>query len=184
MLMAAATCLLTGLFAFQPAQAEFVFSPTFSYRQDKIETSSGTTDQKETILNFRMLYQLGGGLAVGGLYSMDTVDSGDGQTEKATAYGPSIGFLPQGPGFNLIGTYLVFAEREYKQSSSMIKYKDGKGMQIDVGYALMVGKFGLGPQLSWRSIEYKKVQLNGGTDSSTTLKLTEIRPMIALFFSF
>ncbi len=184
LLLAVAIGTLSSLFMALPAQAQFVFSPTFSYREDKTETSAGTSDRKETVFNFRMLYQLGGGLAVGGLYGIDTIDSGGGSTEKATAYGPSIGYLPQGAGFNLVGTYLVFAERENKSSSSTTMYKDGKGLQIDAGYAMTVGSFGLGPQLTWRSIEYKKVQVNGGTDSSTSLKRTEIRPMIALFFHF
>jgi hypothetical protein len=175
--------LIMLVFGYSNVQAQVVFSPTFSYVEEKQETESSTSRSRETRIDLR-LGLLSDGFFIGALVNSETVDNGGGTTEKGSGIGPSIGLIMHG--FNLIATYhALMVEREYKQTSSTTKRKDGSGLQVDLGYSMDIGSgFGLGPQISWRSIEYKKHVSGSGVETEDKLKITEIRPMVAMFFTF
>jgi len=162
------------------ASAEILFSPTLNYTETKVE-NPGNSKVRSTAIDLRLGYVGGSGLYLGGLYNTETIDDG-GPKDKKTSIGPSVGWV-HNSGFNLIATYHVF-NTEYEVNGGAQKFTEGKGPQIDIGWLFKMGSmFSLGPQFTWRSIEYGKVESGGvKVDSDTTI--TEIRPMVAFGFQF
>lgn len=176
-LFAAVIGLSATLFT-QAAQAEIFFGPNFHYREEKVETGGSTAKLNVTVIDARLGYVLPAGLYVGGLYNTETTKSGSFE-EKGSHYGPSVGYVTKN--FNVIASYYMGGERSY---TGGVKRIEVSGPQVDLGYMFDLGSGTLlGPQLSWRSIEYAKVKANG-LEAADKYKLTEIRPMIALAFMF
>lgn len=92
--------------------------------------------------------------------------------EKSNAYGPSIGLF-FGPGFSIIGSYLLGATSD--------DFKDGTGMQADLGWRSELGRgFFMGFKLSYRSVEYTKHK----TFTDVKLKEAGMAPYVSLGFLF
>lgn len=175
--------ILTGLIilvATSVASAQIVFAPSFSYFTQKLEDNGTTTsDTKMTFYDFRLGYLHSSGLYLGGMYSMTNFDSGSGG-QKGFAAGPTIGFSHYS-GFYALFTYFLMAEQDLDATT---KYTDGMGPQVDVGWAFPVtAMFHLGPQITYRSISYDKIDVNGSSQTADAT-WSNIIPAINLWFNF
>lgn len=177
LLLTSILVLITSLGA-PAAHAGIIFGPAFSYSETKVESGSTTSKVTETIFDLRLGHRWASGMYIGGIYNDETTKSGSSQ-EKGKHYGPSFGYV--GTNFNIIGSYFLAGERSY---TGGIKRTEVSGPQIDLAYMFGISSgLSLGPQMTWRSIEYKKIQASG-IEVDNTYKLTDIRPMIALMFAF
>lgn len=153
----------------------FLLGLDLSYAQGEAEvkTASSTVKSKSTVTSYdvNLGYVSAMDLYLGVIYS--TANSEDELSTKteASIYGPSVGFF-FGPGFSIIGSYLLGGKYE--------TYKDGTGFQADLGWRSELGKgFFLGAKMSYKTIEYKHK-----TDSDTKLKESVVKPYISLGFLF
>ena len=160
------------------ASANVVFSPSFSYMTEEIE-QAGTTVREltKTSYDFRLGYLHPSGLYLGGMYIMTSRDDGN-YNEKGFAVGPTVGFSHYA-GFYALFTYFLMAENKVAADTT---FTDGMGPQVDIGWAFpLTSSFHLGPQITYRSITYDKVD-PGAVALETTQ--TEIVPAINLWFNF
>lgn len=178
-----------GLLFGSTAHAEFGFSPTVHYSQNKItdEVSGASTTSSDSVyqtLDFRIGYIAPAtGLWLGGMYTMERATVSTNSEFSGSGYGPSVGFLRNG--FNFIGTYVLSAERTYTNSGVTTKYRDGKGYQLDFGYYFLITQgFGLGPQFTYKTIKYSKTQVGAAAETSDTRDVTSLEPYLAFFFLF
>lgn len=161
------------------AQAELILSPALSYEERKIEDASGTTKTTETTVDVRAGYSYPGGFYIGGIYNSENTKIDASYDEKGTHYGASVGYVSKT--WNMIGSYIFGGERTY---TGGVKRIDVSGPQVDLAYMFdLSGGAMLGPQLTWRSIEYTKVEF-AGVKTDSKYKITDVRPMIALMFMF
>lgn len=172
--------ILLGLFilvATSVASATIVFSPSFSYMTEKVEDTGVTSSEyTKSFYDFRLGYLHSSGLFLGGMYSMSSYDAGFNQ--KGFAVGPTIGFSHYS-GFFALFTYFLMAESDIDATNTMT---DGMGPQIDIGWAFPItSMFHLGPQITYRSITFDKVD-----PGSTSIDITrsDIVPAINLWFNF
>lgn len=165
--------LFVGVKAQAAGAGEWLFSPAIYYYSSKTKGGSESTSQK---IHARVGYKFGDLLYGGGIYQTEKNTSGGSTTNEWTGYGPSIGLV--GKNFFGILHYLFNVETGAPGGTKLI---EGTGPQIDIGYQLELNStFGLAPQLTYRSITWKKTSGGGTTDSG----LTEIYPMIALVVHF
>lgn len=165
------------LFAFlESARAEIFLGPSLYYLDTKEEVAGTTTKATSTIVDVRIAYLSPGGFMLGGIYESDTYKSGSYQ-EKASIYGPSVGYVTKS--FIGVASFYMAGERTYTGGT---KRTEPSGPQIDLAYVYEIGSgFSLGPQLTWRSLEYAKLK-SGGAEVEQKYKSSMIRPMIALSF--
>lgn len=161
------------------SQADIIFSPAIGYTTDKQEVDGTTTvDTARKAYDFRLGWTHNSGLYLGGLYTMTNTTSGDDE-DKMTGFGPTLGYV-HSYGFYALFTYFVSAE--YKTDTS--KYVDGMGPQIDIGWVFpLTGNFYIGPQMSYRSVGYDKVEVSG-TSVATDTTHSNISPYLTLWFKF
>lgn len=168
--------------ASQAQAAEWVFSPAFSYRTEKIKDTTGgvvttSTDTSNFTADLRLLYAVSGAVYFGGMYKIIKNTSFSTDT-TGTAAGPTLGFSTGG--FSMFATYHLMGD--YKTTTT--SYSEGKGLQLDFSYHVMVGgNFGLGPQISYRDVQYAK-NTTGGVTSSDSHEVSTWDPYIAIFFVF
>ena len=170
------------LFIAPKAQAQWLFSPTFTYESSEVKPDSGAaTKQTFTAIHARVGYILSNRFYVGGIYEQETWNSGGTFSPKITGFGPSVGYVSE-KGFNVILHYLYGAQ--YEQSTTF-KRTAGAGPQIDVGYSFELNStFALGPQITYRSVTFSKSETNGVENDDDKITYTDLRPMIALFVKF
>ena len=173
---------IATLLASNIAFAQLVISPGVGYYSSDVESTQGitaNTERTETRIDARVGYVLPMGLYLGGMYSHNNVDFGvaDG---TGNLMGPTVGYYSM-MGFYTLLTYHIVGEFEFDASS---KITGAKGPQVDVGWIFPISAyFGIGPQITWRSIEYDKVE-GGGTSVDTDYKDTSIAPYVSLWFMF
>lgn len=177
-----ASLLLFGAALPQAQAAEWVFSPALSYRTEKVKDTVGgvvntTTDTSNFTADLRMLYAVSGSVYFGGMYKIIKNTSFSADTTGSAA-GPTLGFSTGG--FSMFATYHLMGD--YKTTTT--SYTDGKGLQLDFSYHVMVGgNFGLGPQISYRDVQYAKYT-TGGVTASDPHEVSTWDPYIAIFFVF
>ncbi len=163
------------LFAMNAAKAEIIFSPAVSYLSSKVEEGGATIIDGSTIfVDARLGYLMPNGLYLGGIYAIENNDA-------ASSYygGASVGFVSGG--FSLIGSYFLLGEYD---PDGDLKYTGATGFQGDISYAHMIASnFAIGPQISYRSVEFDKRD-NAGTETDSDRSDTQILPMINLWFVF
>lgn len=170
---------LIFLVATSVASAQVVFAPSFSYISEETEISGAQGEDNKTFLDFRLGYLHSSGLFLGGMYAM-TNFSNTSDSNKGYAAGPTLGFSHYS-GFYALFTYFLVAEQD---RSSTQTFSDGMGPQIDIGWAFpLTAMFHLGPQISYRSLTFDKVD-NSGVSTSEENKLTYFMPAIVLWFNF
>jgi hypothetical protein len=158
------------------AEAEIVFSPSVSYFKTKDESNGATAGESEVkAYDFKLGYLDGSGLFLGGMYSMISYDDNDGK-----AFGPTLGYSHYS-GFYALFTYFLVAEQDISATQTLV---EGMGPQIDVGWVFPITRmFMIGPQISYRSISYDKID-NSGTESTLDYSRSQIMPYISLWFRF
>ncbi len=172
--MKALVCLVSFLLLTTVSQAAVVFSPAVSYLSFETEEGGVSSESSVTYVDARLGYILPMGIYLGGMYAIEN-------NENNSSYygGLSVGYYNSG--FSLIGTYHLLGEYDPDGAS---KYTGASGIQVDLSYAFMVASnFALGPQISYRSVEYDKLEVSG-VEFDSTRKETQILPMINLWFMF
>lgn len=163
------------------AQAEIVFAPGVSYFKTEDEVS-GTSVSEITMTSYdlKLGYVHHSGLYLGGMYQMSKRSFGAGSNDKGYAAGPTLGYSHYS-GFYALFTYFLVAEHDY---SAPTKLTDGMGPQVDVGWVFpLTHMFFIGPQLSYRSIGYDKIESPTGS-ADTEFTRSDILPYISLWFRF
>ena len=173
--------ILLSLVIATPALAAFVFSPNVGYySQEREETLPADSSYKTTELRLdaRIGYILPMGLYVGGMYA--STNSDDGTTNNGgSMIGPTIGYYSM-MGFYSLFTYHIIGELE----EGVSKYTGAQGPQADIGWIFPISSFfAIGPQLTWRSIEYDKLE-TAGVSVESNRKDTSIAPYVSLWFMF
>lgn len=163
---------------FPLSSAELIFSPSLFYKTFE-DDYSGTKDEiTETYYDVRLGYVLPSGLYFGGIYSGMTRDRSNNEY-KRSSYGGSLGYYQAG--WFLMLHYFITSEYEIAADT---KYIEGSGFQGDVGYWFnMASQFYIGPQLSYRTLSYDKIESNG-VEASSDLKSTDLLPFISLALIF
>ncbi len=167
-----------------PALAQFVISPGVGYYSDKQDQSTpGVINQEttETRLDLRVGYVLPMGLYLGGTYahtSQEACGGGVCGDNSGSMMGPTIGYYSM-QGFYTLLTYHIMGEM-----GDTTKFTGAQGPQVDFGWVFPLSSFfAIGPQITWRSIEYDKIE-SGGTTIDTDYKQTSIAPYVSLWFMF
>jgi len=142
-------------------------NPAFSYRTEesttKLEFGELRTKGTHTLLNVGLGYGLGNGLLVGLKYFSDKLESSidtsfnnnnsDPAIYQTTAIGGSVGFMVDELSF-FVSIMAVQAPKKVDGPND-VEYADGSGTMIDGIYFADMGSWFLGPQLTWRSFDYK-----------------------------
>jgi hypothetical protein len=163
------------LFSSLGAKADIVFAPGISYIKATNETTTASTDTDLTTYDLRLAYLAPSGLYVGGMYSKMTYGDYDGYSVAA-----SLGFRHYS-GFYALFNYHLTGEMDRTATTTMT---DGMGPQIDLGWVFpLTHMFFIGPQMTYRSINYKKLD-SGGTTSDTDITRSYVMPYVSLWFEF
>ena len=167
------------LMAASVSYANIVVSPGVSYMSDKTDRTTPTVESGEsqqTLVDARLGYILPMGLYLGGMYSHIGSDNAN---SNGNMMGPTVGYFSSTTGFYTLLTYHISGE-----FGDTVKYTGAQGPQVDVGWIFPVTRyFSIGPQLTWRSIEYSKIE-SGAVSVDTDYKRSTIAPYISLWFMF
>lgn len=168
------------------ASANFVIAPGLGYYTQSDEATQPallTTDTETTELraDVKVGYILPMGLYLGGMYAhigQEVCSGGTCADSSGFLVGPSIGYHSL-TGFYILGTYHIMGEQ-----GDTLKLTGGKGPQVDLGWVFPISTYvGIGPQITWRSIEYDKVE-SAGLSQDTDYKNSSIAPYVSLWFMF
>lgn len=175
-ILAFAVFLVSGAFSLQSLAANsngvLVSANIFMYNNQVEQSPGGESKSNTSIYDIKAGYLSGNGLYLGGIYTLRSAETNSGSVD-GNALGASIGYVGAS-GFYLKGHYLLSAEYD--------NLKEGTGFQADFGYLTNItSSFFVGVELTYRSIDYKKVESSPGTDS---LKITETFPMLTIGFIF
>ena len=137
-------------------------------------TGTETKSENKTVLYDIKLGSLSGsGFYWGGLYSSRTTSVLNANGENGSAMGASIGYFGAA-GFFIMGHYLV--------SATYGEYKEGSGIQADLGYKFDIGSgWLLGGELSYRNITYKK---NDTVANLESYNVADVLPMLSVGYVF
>jgi hypothetical protein len=156
-----------------------LFDLNLYYGTSKVDdVNSGVTthqsDGKSAIYDVKLGYLTGSGLYFGGIYTSRSDSALDASGTSGSAMGGSVGYMGSG-GFFIMGHVLTGATSG--------EYKEGTGMQVDLGYKAGVGNgWLLGAELTYRDITYKKNASLAATFESH--QVTEVMPMISIGYMF
>ncbi len=158
------------------AQAEIVFAPAASYLKIEDEVEGVAAGESElSSYDLKLGYVHASGLYLGGMYQMSKRND-----DKGFAAGPTLGFSHYS-GFYALFTYFLVAEHD---NSAPTKLTDGMGPQVDIGWVFPITHmFFIGPQMSYRSITYDKIETSGGTAPTETTR-SNVLPYVSLWFRF
>lgn len=139
-------------------------NPAFTYRTEesttKFDFSETTSDSTHTQLNIGLGYGLGNGLLLGLKYFSDKIerqtDSSDPAIIHTTAIGGSVGFIVDEISF-FVSLMALQAPKRHNNTTNIV-FSEGSGTIIDIIYFADMGSWFLGPQLTWRSFDYKKYE--------------------------
>jgi hypothetical protein len=186
--------LMGGVSSFAPsAEAQIAFSPTVFYSdfndKDDNSTSNASSSSKNMLIDLRLGFMMLEGIYVGGIYSTEQgsgSSNGVDTLRDGKRYGPSIGLILSD--FNFLIHYFVSADLGTKSGSTQNDYSDGSGLQFDAGWKFMLFDIvGIGPQLTYRNINYKKATQTTSTGSSVgtnTYNRSETEPRLAFWVTF
>lgn len=186
--------LLLALVAFAfcgAAHAQFVISPGINYVSVKTEATTPATVSAEGDglgIDMRLGYIFPMGFYIGGMYSYLSgsfafaPSLGSDAKDSGSLLGPTIGYYNP-MGFNMLFTYHLMGDSKSELNGVTATFKGASGFQFDIGWNFPITSvFGLGPQITYKSIEYGKVDT--GTEVTTDYKYTTIDPYLAFWFMF
>lgn len=125
-------------------------------------------------------------------YSFQSGDDGRYQYWYLRGFGPSVGILNNNIfiQFSIVSILAPSLSESGYQSSRHFSYKffNGTGTIIDLSYLIDFSGFKLGPQLSWRTFEFKKVSSTESSDRNDNdnfvkMKLEYLDPQISVFIN-
>jgi hypothetical protein len=171
-----------SLFLANTVFASFVINPSVSYMSRETEMTqpaAASGKQSETRIDVKLGYVLPMGLYLGGMYASTSEKNGT-VTDKGSSIGPTIGYFSM-MGFYTLFTYYIIGQMD---STPPNKFTGGKGPQVDVGWVFPISAyFSIGPQITWRSLEYNKFE-TAGVSLDSDYKATSIAPYLSLWFMF
>lgn len=156
-------------------------------RADK-QTQAGTTlsDSDWATMNMDLLlgYKMSSGLYLGGMYESNSrKENKSGYTDSTGGLGASVGYMNSG--FMLIAHLFLTSEGKEKSGGVENKWSKGSAMGFDIGYQFNVsGPFNLGAELSYRSMEFKKVESGGVSADNVSWKMSGYEPKLVFGFMF
>lgn len=159
--------------------AGFIFSPSFSFLESE-DTDLGDYSRGSDI-DIRLGYQFKFGFYIGALYSLSDQEFDDFSLgNSGFLAGPTVGLTTKG--MYLFVTGIVVGDRDL--NTGLVKYTRARGLQIDLGYAARLSKnFRLGPQLTYKTIEYQNAEFSG-IASPTDYNWDAFTPYITLWLQF
>lgn len=168
------------------ALAQVTFDPAVRHTRIKITDASGvqgSTDTRQTVFDLKLGYLFGPrGVLVGGMYKIENANFRGGDS-RGYAIGPVVGWTDGR--FLFAGTVFLTGERKLTTGGIETKYSSLTGYQLDLAYTCPItASFGLGPQLTYRSVKFGKAAVGAAAESSQSLEETEMTPAIALHFVF
>ncbi|MBY0316716.1 MAG: autotransporter outer membrane beta-barrel domain-containing protein [Bdellovibrionales bacterium] len=174
------------LFAFGVSEAQqIVFAPAFSYFKDETTNKNNAADDSEskrTMFDIKLAYLHYSGLYLGGIYTTGKI--GD---DKTSGVGPTLGYSHYS-GFYALFSYYLMSKYEVDPNTSGLTYRelsDGMGAQVDIGWVFpLTSTFSIGPQISYRSINYKKAEDGAGLEFDSDITKSSISPYVSLWFQF
>lgn len=170
---------------------KWMTSPSIFYYTTQRKRNS---DEQKTysFAELKAGYQFANGWFAGGVYQLQEEnlknsgfsDPTDNNTVKATrtSWGPYIGYI-KGT-YHAALTYFYESKNQLNKTNSTgtTKYSyKGNGFQLDAGYKIPLGGGFFGPQLSYKTYTYSKLDENS---ISPKLKETGIEPSLTYFFFF
>ncbi len=169
-----------------PAFANLVIAPSVGYSSSAVNATvpnslARDTESSSMVLDMKLGYVLPMGLYLGGMYSHISSESCSGNIcsdSSGFLMGPSLGY------FSMTGFYTLLTYHIMGESGDTTKFTGGKGPQVDFGWVFPISSYvSIGPQLTWRSVEFDKIE-NAGLTQTTDIKQTDINPYISLWFMF
>ena len=165
--------------------------PGFFYFQDVFNGGSTsnsnavTTTTTYTPLSVALGYTFDMGFYLGGIYDMTSTESksdpGTTTKFKRTATGVTVGYMKSG--WSILAHYLLSAEVAVESATSSVKYTQGSGYIIDLGYSWMLSDMvAMGPYISYFDTTYKK--LSDVELTAKNAKFGGIYPSVALWIMF
>lgn len=155
-----------------------LFDVNLYYTSTKVEDkNNGNTNQisdgTTSIYDIKLGYLGGDGWYFGGIYNSRSDSALNASGTAGSAMGASLGYFGSA-GFFFMGHYMMNGTRG--------TYKEGSGIQVDLGYKAGVsGNWLVGGELSYRSMTFKKNETITGFESRT---ITEIIPMVSIGYLF
>jgi hypothetical protein len=168
------------------ALAQVVFDPAVRHTKIKVTDASGvqgSIDTRQTVFDLKLGYLLAPhGVLVGGMYKIENANFRGGDS-RGYAIGPVVGWTDGR--FLVAGTVFLTGERKLTTGGVETKYSSLAGYQLDLAYTCAITtSFGLGPQLTYRSVKFGKTAVGSAAESGQSLEETEMIPAIALHFAF
>jgi hypothetical protein len=184
MLRVLGAVILLAAFSSQAKASGFQIDPGFMYLTWS-ETSSGTTtSQSKMPLHLGVNYRFDGPIVVGALLATESNQLSNGSStvkDSFLSYGPTFGL--ETDNVYLFFSYMISSEFSRESGGSTIKYTNGNGFYVALGYRFDAGSLlSFGPQLVYANLKYTKATV--GSSSDITVDLTEswVLPMVALSF--
>ncbi|HEY8270143.1 MAG TPA: hypothetical protein VIG33_04595 [Pseudobdellovibrionaceae bacterium] len=178
-LIFASTMAFTGIAQARGGGSGILLDLNLYYGSVKVDdVNSGVTthqsDSASAIYDIKLGYLMGEGLYLGGIYTSRSESALNASGTSGSATGASLGYMGSG-GFFLMGHYLL--------SATEGAYKNGTGLQVDLGYKAGVSSGWLvGGELTYRSITYKK---NATLSSAFEAReVTEVLPLVSVGYIF
>ena len=176
------------------AEDGWYINPALFYLDSEItyqpQWTGSELDAEWVKLNLSAGYSMAGGLLLGLKYYNDKYTEGSGANKEVTeitALGAGVGFRVEELALQVSVMALQAPERTDTRTD--LTLSDGTGTMVDLMYLADLGGWYLGPQLTYRSFEYKKMESDNSslaTAVSAFTKATEthIEPYICFFFVF
>lgn len=168
------------------ASASVQFGLGLSYETSRTQSTAGhygTSDDKVLIADAKLGWVFDeNGFFLGGMYKYE---NGDflGSNLRGSAIGPSIGLVRDG--FSLIATYHIFADQQFNVAGVEDKISGGRGFQLDLAWTPEIYPgFGLGPQLTYRTVRFEKRKVGSNPEGPTNDEVTTLDPYLLLWFKF
>lgn len=180
---------LAGVVFSEEAYAQYAFSPTISVHSEKVTDLSPSPlsdqDRRIAVIDFRFgrLFNITASqIFLGAIYKFEDETFSEGDM-RGFLLGPSLGWSKNA--MSAMFTYHLMGQRRYSYLGSEIKYTNGHGVQLDFAYTPEVlPRFGLGPQISYRSITYDKSQVSTLPAASQPYETSGLSMALALWWGF
>jgi len=191
-LFALVTAGLSSLMTLNSVQAteDIVFNPAIFAAQSESRRDGVTLENTDLQLNINAGKIVTDEFYLGLKYLSSTMDqanddsSADSKTEFR-AFGISGGYFSKNS-FSLIFSWLIDPEYSIRNSSNLSVLKGGSGYLFDLGWRTRFQQsWFVGPQVTYTSVTYKKVEENGTTTPlDSTWSDKSISPYLGLWFLF
>ncbi len=176
--------------------SDYYIAPSFLYYSG-LRSRSSREENAYITSDLRFGYQIHPSFYFGPIYQFDqkntestgfTVESFNNTVKlKRNSIGVSLSYLLESVHFAL--SYYIQSKLELntlnKIGSSDYNYT-GTGFQFDLGYRFSLWGLSLGPQLSYKSYQYPKLEINGDGSNDITPKLEEsnFEPSLTAYYFF